>query len=508
MFRQFLRVAAIASCLSAVLGPNLLAQSASSPRYGGTLNVGMEADFPTLDPLGMGALAERQVGMAVYDTLLEIDEKGAIRPGLAEKFLLAPDARSVTLTLRSGVKFHDGTPFDAEAVVFNFKRLRDPANKCRCSADLASLADVVALGPLEVEFRFSSPSSHFLSVLADVAGLMISPTAVSKLDKGYGQAPVGTGPFMYKEWRKGNYFHAVRNPDYWRKGLPYLNDVFYRPMPDDQTRQAALAAGNIDISLVPAARDVAAAIRDKSFKVIDPGGLGTVFVMISWRADSVQDPRVRQALAYATDRAALNKAINRGIYKLARTPFGSGLFPHEKVEGFREFDLKKAQALVREVGKPVKVKLSVTASPNSIQTAQALQQMWKKAGIETEIDQQEQVQLIRNAINNNFEIMIFRWPGRADPDANVYQFFHSKSMRNYTRYSDPGMDKALEAGRVAVDQTERLKHYSNVNDILARDVVYHFLHYYTPFMLAGKNVEGIPLIPDGLLRSGFVWKGP
>lgn len=508
MFRRFLRGAAVAGLLSTFLGQNLLAQSAPLPRRGGTLNVGMEADFPTLDPLGMGALAERQVGMSVYDTLLEIDEKGTLRPGLAENFSLAPNALSAKLTLRSGVKFHDGTPLDAEAVVFNFKRLRDPANKCRCNADLVSLADVVALGPLEVEFRLSSPSAHILSVLADVPGMMISPTAVRKLDKGYGQAPVGTGPFMYKEWRKGNYFHAVRNPDYWRKELPYLDEVFYRPMPDDQTRQAALAAGNIDVSLVPAPRDVAAAIRDKSFKVIDPGDLGTVFVMISWRANSVQDPRVRQALAYATDRAALNKAINRGIYKLARTPFGSGLFPHEKVEGFREFDLKKAQALVREVGKPVKVKLSVTASPNTIQTAQALQQMWKKAGIETEIDQQEQVQLIRNAINNNFEIMIFRWPGRSDPDLNVYQFFHSKSMRNYVRYSDPAMDKALEAGRAAVDKDERLKNYAAVSNILARDVVYHFLHYYTPFMLTGKNVEGIPRIPDGLLRPGFVWKGP
>lgn len=134
--------------------------------------------------------------------------------------------------------------------------------------------------------------------------------------------------------------------------------------------------------------------------------------------------------------------------------------------------------------------------------------MWKKAGIETEIDLQEQVQLIRNAINNNFEIMIFRWPGRSDPDGNVYQFFHSKSMRNYTRYSNPKMDEALEAGRAAVDQAERLKHYTTVNNILARDVVYHFLYYYTPFMLTGKNVEGVPRIPDGLLRPGFVWKGP
>lgn len=477
-----------------------------APRNGGTLNVGMEADWPTLDPLGMGALAERQVAAGIYDTLLDMDTKGKVVPNLAEITFTSPAADFYRIKLKSGIKFHDGTPLDAAAVVFNFKRLLDPQNHCRCAADLAALKEVVATGPLEVEFRLKEPSAPFPAVLADVAGMMISPAAVEKYGKDYGANPVGTGPFMFKEWKRGNYLLAVRNPGYWKPGKPHLDQIYYRPMPDEQTRMAALRAGNIDINQIPAARDLHDVMQNKSFKIVDPGSLGTVFFMFMCKAPEVSDPRVRAAIAYATNRPVLNKALNYGIYPLARTPFGSGLAPHEKVTGFREFDLQKAKALVAEIGKPIKIKLSVQAAPATLQLAQALQQMWRKAGIEVEIDQFEQVQLIRNAITHNFQAMIFRWPGRADPDLNVYQFFYSTSNRGYVQYSNPEMDKLLTAGRETLDPAKRVEIYEKVSDLLAKDVPYFFFYYYTSYMLTSPSVHDVPLIPDGLLRVADVWK--
>ncbi|HUJ77225.1 MAG TPA: ABC transporter substrate-binding protein, partial [bacterium] len=253
----------------------------SAPVRGGTLNVGMEADWPTLDPLGMGALSDRQAAQSIYDTLLEMDEHGHIVPNLAEITHVSPDAKSYRIKVRAGVRFHDGTPLDAKAVVFNFKRLLDPANHCRCTADLSSIADVVATGPLEVEFRMKEPFAPLPAVLADVSGMMISPTAVQKEGKDYGAHPVGTGPFVFKEWKRGNYMLAVRNPNYWKPGQPYLDSVYYRPMPDEQTRMAALTAGNIDIYQVPAARDLNEALHSgdqgpSGLQVVDAGSLGTV----------------------------------------------------------------------------------------------------------------------------------------------------------------------------------------------------------------------------------------
>lgn len=488
-----------------LVSAEVLAQGTSV--RGGTLNVGIDSDWATLDPLGMGALNDRHVSRSIYDTLLELDEKGNLVPGLAESYTMSTDAMSVKLKLRSGIKFHDGTPFDVEAVLFNFKRLMDPANKCRCLSDFATTAEIRAAGPIEIEFKMKSPSAHFAAALTNVSGMMVSPAAVQKYGKNYGASPVGTGPFIFKEWRRGNYFHVTRNPGYWRDGKPYLDEVYYRMMPDDQTRMAALRAGDIDVNLVPAPKDVADMLKDKSLNVIDPPSLGTVFVMFQTTVGPLSDARVRAALAYATDRVAINRALNYGIYKVARTPFGEGLAPHEKVEGFREFNLKKAQAIVKEIGKPIKLKLMTTTAPWVVRLGQALQQMWKRAGIDAEIHQVEQVEVIRAAITHNFEAMLFRWSGSGDPDHAVYQYFHSsKGSNNYGRFSNTELDRLLEAGRSKVGQDARTEVYAQVSTLLARDVPYIFLYYYTPFMLSARNVQGIPKVADGLLRPVDVWK--
>ena len=194
------------------------------------------------------------------------------------------------------------------------------------------------------------------------------------------------------------------------------------------------------------ARDVLDAQQQKKFQILNPGSLATVFVMVNMGAPDVSDVRVRQALAYAIDRVALNKAINRGLYKIANTPFGTGLFPHEQVDGYPGFDPAKAKKLVEDYGKPVKIKMSINAAPLSTLTAQALQQMWKKVGIETELVPYEQVQLVRTAAARDYQTMLYRWAGGADPDKNVHQFFHSKGTVNRTNFNNAGNGPAARCG--------------------------------------------------------------
>lgn len=475
-------------------------------QQGGTLNVGLEADFPSFDVLKMGALAERQVAMSFYETLLEIDESGKIIPNLVESFNVSPDATSFQLKLRGGIKFHDGTPFDAAAVVENLKRLTNPTNACRCAADIASLKIIEASGPMEVRLQTDQPAAHLLAVLADTPGMMASPTAMKKLGGEYGMQPVGTGPFIFKEWKKGNYLHVVRNTDYWKKGKPLLNEVFYRPVTDEQTRVASLEAGNLDVALVPNPRDVAESLQSKKFKVINAGSLGTNFVMFNTKNGPTADRRIRIALAHATDRVLLNKAINRGVYKVANTPFGSGLAAHEEVDAYPEFDLSKAKKIITEIGTPVKIELSIQATPSSLQTAQALQQMWKRANVEVNVKQVEQVQHIREAIDNQFEAKTFRWPGRADPDMNVFQFFHSSSSRNYTRFKNAEMDKLLTDARATTDPVKRTQLYRDVSNLLAKEVPYLFLNYYSSYIMTSQRIHGVKKVPDGLLRVDSIWK--
>ena len=478
---------------------------AGNPKRGGSLSISLEADPPTLDPAGLASFNDRQAGITLYDTLLDIDPKGRLVPNLAERFEQAPDATWFKLTLRSGVTFHDDTPFDAQAVVAHFKRLMDPKVRCRCLSDLAPIASVEATGPLEVTLKMKAPSAHFPATLADVAGMVVSPTAMQTLGADFGTRPVGAGPFRFKEWRRGSHIVFERNTRYW-KGPVHLDEVVLRAMPDEQTRYASLQAGNLDIVMNAAARNIVDARRDKKFTILDPGSLATVFVMVNVSQPDVSDRRVRLAMTHALDREALNKAINRGVYKVANTPFGTGLAPHEAVDGFPKYDPARAKKLLAEYGKPVRIKLSVNAAPISVLTGQALQQMWKKVGIETEIVQYEQVQLVRTAAAKQYQVMLYRWAGGADPDKNVHQFFHSKGAVNRTAYSDPEMDRLLDAGRATTDPAERLKVYRQINNLLARDLPYIYLNYFTNYSLASPAVRGVVAVPDGLIRLGGVWK--
>jgi peptide/nickel transport system substrate-binding protein len=211
-------------------------------------------------------------------------------------------------------------------------------------------------------------------------------------------------------------------------------------------------------------------------------------------------------MAYALDRVAINKVVNKGLYKIANTVFGTGLSPHELVDGYPNFDPEKAKKLLADYGKPVKIKLAIANFPVAVLSAQILQQMWKKVGIETEISQFEQVQLIRAAGLRDYQVMLYRWAGGADPDKNVYQFFHSKGVVNRTAYNNPEMDKLLDESRSTTDTEARLALYHKINNILARDLPYILLNYFTNYALAAPSVHGIVGVPDGLIRLPAVWK--
>jgi ABC-type transport system substrate-binding protein len=479
---------------------------AAEPTAGGSLSLSIETDLPTLDPAGFASFNDREAGVILYDTLLDLDPKGQIVPHLAEKIDAAPDATWFRITLRRDVKFHDGTPLDATAVVAHFQRMMDPKVRCRCLSDLATVDTIEATGPQEVTFKMKTPSAHFPSVLADFAGMITSPAGVEKYKQDFGANPVGSGPFMFKEWQRGARIVFVRNPNYWQKGKPFLDEVVLRPLPDQQTRYASLKSGSLDIVMNAGARDVIDARESKAFKIINAGSLASVFVMINIGRPDVSDVRVREAMAHALDRAALNKAINRGLYKIANTPFGSGLAPHEAVDNYPDYNLDKARKLIAAYGKPVKIKMTVNATPLAILTAQALQQMWKKAGIETEIEQVEQVQGIRMAAAKDYQVMLYRWAGGGDPDKNVHQFFHSKGTVNRTNYNNADMDRILDEARATTDPAARLKLYRQVNNLLARDLPYLFLNYFDNYAIANPSVNGIVAVPDGLIRVDRVWK--
>lgn len=474
---------------------------------GGTLIIGVDADFPTFDPLHMGALVERSVAQAFYETLFRLNEQGELEPFLADSYSVNNDGLIYSIKLREGIKFHDGTDFNAHAVVTNFSRLLDPANGCRCLSEISAVKEVKALDDYQVQFVLHESNASLPAVLADVSGMQLSPAALARGD--FATRPVGTGPFRFVSWNRGVALRVERNPDYWQPGLPYLDGVTYRPIADNQTRMASVLAGDIHIATVAAPEDVAAVRRGRhlNLQVIEASGLGTNFVMFNRKRPPFDDVRVIQALIAATDRETINKAINRDVLPLASNPFGAGLFGGQIENSYPAYDPERAKELLQAYGKPVSFKITVNASPAAVRQALVLQQMWRRVGVTVSIEQLEQRQLVIQALNSGFDAMLFRWSGRADPDLNTYQFFHSTSSSNYTGFSHNKVDELLEKGRRTVDHQERIAIYSELGELLAWEGPYLFLTSANYFFITHTRVKNLVPVPGGVPQVDRVWLG-
>ncbi len=509
--RRKLRMVLSTALVAAVLAPPLAPVEAQTPKRGGTLTIGTEADPPSIDPLRVGSYVERQFAMAILEPLFDLNEKGEIVPFLVETYEVTPDAKHYTLRLRRSIKFHDGTPFNAEAVKFNIDRVRDPANGCRCLALVADIESVTVKDELTVAIALKKPSAVLPAALSDAPGLMGSPTALKANPTRFGNHPIGTGPFKLVEWTKGARFVADRNPDYWREGRPYVDRLVFRGLQNDETRQATMLSGALDIMLYPSPKFVAQARKDKRYVVLEPKGLGSGFIAMNQSKEPTSDLRVRQAIAHATDRKLLLKAVYHNVYPEAHSPFAAGLAAHEMLDDYPKYDPEKAKKLLAEYGKPVSVKLQGDNTPVTILALQAVQEMWRTVGIKVELTPVDQARSIQNMLTKQFETALFRWTGRPDPDLNTYRFFHSrfaygdKPSANYTNYANPEMDKLLDTGQAALDPLKRIDIYRNVTRLLAKDLPYVFL-YHTAFpQVVTRKVHGVRAIPDCIVRVGDVW---
>ncbi|MFT3819276.1 MAG: ABC transporter substrate-binding protein [Rubrivivax sp.] len=497
---------------AAVLGLAALAAPAAEGKRGGTLTIGTEVDPPTLDPLQVSSYVGLQYAMAIFDTLLTIDASGRIVPGLATSHAVTTDGLLYTLKLREGVRFHDGTEFDAAAVVFNLDRARDPKNRCRCLANLSLIKDVKAADPRTVEIRLSAPMASFPAVLADSPGMMASPAAVRTAGETFGQKPVGTGPFRLVEWIKGSRFVAERNAGYWRTGRPFVDRLVFKGLQNSEAREATMRSGGFDIVTQAPPRFVAQARSDKRYQVLMPNAFGAVFIPLRMTHPQLKDQRVRLALAHATNREQLLKVMFHGLPKLATTPFGKGMhLSVDELADYPKFDPARAKALLAEFGQPVRLVLTADNTPLSLRTNQALQQMWRAVGVNVEIQVVDMVRLIQSLSSHDFDAALFRWSGRADPDLNVYSFFHSRLAQrtpssNFVQYANPEMDELLEAGRRELNPLERRKIYSRISTLLARDLPYIFLGYTTAPLVASSKVHGMDPMPDSLVRVADAWK--
>ena len=504
-------MALLAAAMTASLLFGFSGAHAEQAKRGGTLTVGLAQDPLMVDPIRTGTFTERQFSTPVYEALFDIVENGSAQPFLAEKYQVSDDMKTYTITLRSGIKFHDGTPLNAAAVVANLERTRNPENRCRCLSTLEDITDVRAVDDLTVEIRLSRPNAALPTVLADAGGIMVSPTAFKADPTAINTHPVGTGPFKFVEWVRGSRFVVEKFPGYWQEGLPYLDRIVMRGIQNTVTLEAAFQSGQIDIIMQPSFRFVAQMKANKSVNVLSPAGFGTEGVYMNLKQPPFDDVRIRRAIAHSINRELLRKTLAYGVPTLAYSPFGPGMDVTQPTDGYPEYDLEKAKALIAEYGKPVEFTFQYNNTPLTNQFAQSLQEMWSKAGMKVNLEPLDQNRLVQNMSSSQFVASLYRFTGRADPHTNTYSFLHSKfadvtPSSNYGGISSPKIDELLERGMSTIDPQERKKIYSE----LAREVVNvlptAYTYNVTDSIVTSNKVKGVTVIPDGLVRFAKVWR--
>ena len=385
-------------------------RAAQAQKSGGGITVGLELDIPGFDPLKVGVFdtSAETAAAAIFDTLTYLDDKGEPQGKLSVSWTHSDDYKTWTFKLREGVKFQDGTPFNAQAVKENFDRQKDPANKCRCAFYIAFVHDVQAVDDLTLVYHLNDPSVNLPALVSPPTSnnVVQSPTAWKTKGDDYSRNPVGTGPYILKSWTAGDRMVLERNPDYWNKGHPYLDRIVLKPLPDAQSRFASLQSGEADIVWDDEydADNIMKAQKDPKLAVHSYTGSGAQVYAFNTKTPPFDDVRVRQALVMAIDRKKMSQAITNGLSKPASNPYGDGSWVKCKDDGALPYDLEKAKALIKDYGKPVEFKMIVTATPRGRTVGQVFQQFWKQAGADMEIEQIDQASVVPRAFMRQFQL--------------------------------------------------------------------------------------------------------
>ncbi len=488
----------------------LLACAEPSPPAPGavqqTLRVGLEADFTGFDPLRSRVMGVSTLtaASAMFDMLIQLDDNGDIQPGLARTLSMAADGLSWTAQLRDDVTFHDGTPFDADAVVFHFQRLLDPANRCACRAYLKPLSAVTATDKHTVRFTLTAPWAALPAILGEpsVISLIGSPTALRQDADAYHRAPVGTGPYMFDHWQGGEAMQVVRYEQYYGQRRPHFARVTFSVRPDQQTRFTSLRAGDLDVIWTLQAASAKKAQGLAGIQVLTHTGAGARLLVLNTQRPPLDDVRVRRALAHAANMPLYTQAVSEGLAQAPTDPFGPGSAfgcAAGEEQAFAAFDLTQAQALLQAYASPVTVNFAHTPTPRGQAAGQILQQFWQAAGIDVQLTPMEQVELVQRVVGGDYQIGPWRLRDSLDPDADLYGLLHSSSPLNVTGMRNPELDALLERARRESSRTARQAAYCALSAYLAREVPFLLLASNTYYLIANDRLRGLQPPRGGVL---------
>ncbi|MEV6413739.1 ABC transporter substrate-binding protein [Kribbella sp. NPDC051718] len=488
-------------------------------KNGGTLTVALSADPDKLDPTLSRSLYSRYVFHTMCEKLYDLGPDAKIVPQLATALpTVSPDGLSLTIPLREGVKFADGTTLDSAAVKLSINRgLTLPASGRK--SELGPISSIETPDAKTVVIKLSKPFAPLTAALADRAGMVLSPAAVNKLGADFSTAPVCVGPFKFASRVAQNSIKVVKDPLYYDAAKVHLDAIEYRIITDSSIRSANLRSGDAQVADSLSSQDAPTLQKDSSLSVLQSQSLGYQGLTINiGNADGIgnpvkqldtpiaKDPRVRQALEASIDREALVTSIFNGLNTVACSPISpKSEFSSDAAQKCPAHDTAKAKDLLKQAGvaTPYKVSMITSNNPDSLRLAQALQAMVKEGGFDLVIKPVEYASLLDQQDRGDYELLQLGWSGRVDPDANIFNFVGSEGSQNVAGYNSPEVDKLLTDARQSKDQAQRVQLYGQVVSKLQQDDPLIYLYRQRNLTGVTKKVLGVQTYPDGVIRTAF-----
>jgi peptide/nickel transport system substrate-binding protein len=490
-----LAVLTLAVLLAACADDDAGEEAAGKPQRGGELTVLLDVGYAGAWPAGLdpatntNGAANQHMMNSIFGQLFQLGADAKIVPSLARGWKYAPDAMSVQIFLRKGVKFTDGAPFDAKTVEWHIKRVLKSDCSCRPTWPVKS---VESKGTDTVTINFQRPYGAAINsfVISNANWVASKRSLESMGERAFRLEPVGAGPFKVVSNKLSSELALERNPGYWKKGRPYLDKLTFTSTGSDQAALQAMQAGQAEVYdnlSTPALIDQAA--DDSKFNVTQNLSTSPYNIQLNTSIPPFDDKKAREAIYYATDTEAIRTNLFKDKYETTQSFTGpGGLFYHQKVPGYRGYDLDRAKQLVRELG-GLKVTLGTIKVLVAEQTTRALQSQWEEAGIETTIRSYDLAGLVQAFQGQKWQAML-QTAGSWDPAGGVGVAFRFFSESPFSGTHDPKLDELFFAAAATTDPAKREERYKAASKYISDQAYSPFLFAFAPASVATKNVQG------------------
>jgi ABC-type transport system substrate-binding protein len=483
-----------------------LALSTSAALAANTLTVALETDARGFDAVKGGVLGASAgtVSLTIHDSLLIYNrDDNSYTGNLAESWTQSEDKKTWTVILKQGIKFHDGSPLTANDVADHINRILDPKNKSRSRSFITAIKGAKAVDDHTVVYTLAHPWEAFRGVLAMPNMIGLVPSGANVAADKQNRAPIGTGPYKFKNWAGGDRIVVERNTDYHGAQKGHFDQIVFRILPDTQARYAALKAGEVDVIWTDRGNTIKAAQKDGSLNVISAPGSGGSINFFNASKPPLDDRRIRQAIAHAWNQEAILNVTWKQTRPFARHALGE----NAKCDaGYLEYNPEKAKALVADYGKPVNIEMIHTTTPRGREFGEILQQMLKGVGMKLKLVPVDQNTLVKKVFTNDYMISGWRISDTGDVGSQLFALSFSKSSYNLTRLKTPELDKIAMAMRTAPTPQARAKGLCDLSRAINQEANMGFRGGNRYYVITRKDIKDVTVTVMGRAGVAFASK--